>query len=671
MRYAAFISYSHRDRKWAEWLHRSIERYRPPRHLSAGSLPALRPVFLDRAELPSSSDLAVSVRTALEASDALIVVCSGAAAQSRWVNEEVRTFKALGRGARIFCFVVDGQLGSGSSFPPALRYVVEGGLVTERPAPEPLAADVRSGGDDRAAAALKIIAGLLGVPLDHLRQREAARRQRRLALVAALSAIGCVVFAAISVVALRARAEAERQSLTARRTADFMKSLFVVSDPSEARGNSITAREVLDRGVRQVETQLRNEPLVRADLVTTLGEVYANLGLYEESLKLLADAARTPGLAPELAARSNVAIAELQVQRGEYPQASQALASASALLRSGAPDDNVRLRVLAAFGDMYRSTDDAARARQYFQQLLDLSSKSKSADPNMRIRALEGIAQADLDADHFEAAKAGFERALSEQIAQTGELHPRASELLNELGSLEYLRGRRAAAIPYYRRCLEIERQLFGPRHPSTASSQNNLARVLLEERKFEEAAALLEESLSTSRDSVAETSDAMTFRFANLALVRMGEGDLATAEPLLQKALKAAVLNKHRLHGPILTDLADLECRTGRYREGLARLEQARPIVAERYPDDPWRVAHVDNVRAGCLTGVGQYAEAERLISASMPVLLPKWPPDTLYGHDAVRRSLQLYRATGNQAELTHYQLLAQNKATPEAVAR
>ena len=150
-----------------------------------------------------------------------------------------------------------------------------------------------------------------------------------------------------------------------------------------------------------------------------------------------------------------------------------------------------------------------------------------------------------------------------------------------------------------------------------------------------------------------------------------MGEGDLQGAEPLFQKALTAAVLNRHRLHGPILTDLADLECRTGRYGQGLARLDEARPIVAERYPDDPRRVAHVDNVRAGCLTGTKQYAQAEALIGSSMAVLLPRWPPGTLYGHDAVQRSLQLYRATGNQAQVSHYQLLAGNEGTPEPARR
>lgn len=667
MRYAAFVSYSHRDRRWAEWLHRKIEGYRPPKDLSAngtGSLPPLRPVFIDRAELPSSTDLAASVRTALEESAALIVICSVAAAQSRWVNEEVRAFKALGRAGRIFCFAVDGEPGTGECFPPALRYEVEDGVVTGKPAAEPLAADVRPGKDDRAAAQLKIIAALLGVPLDRLRQRELARRHRRLVLVAASSAIGCVAFGAISVIALRARAEAERQSLTARRTADFMKSLFAVSDPSEARGNSITAREVLDRGVRQVESQLKDTPLVRADLTTTLGEVYANLGLYQEGMKLLDDAARTLDRTPELTARTSVAIAELQVQRGDYPAASSALAEATrSIEQTSTPDQVLRMRVLAAYGDMYQSTDDEPHARKYFAQLLTSASRPKTGDPNMRIHALEGIAQADLDAERFEAAEAGLKQALAEQIAATGEIHPRASELLNELGSLEYLRGRRDLAIPYYRRCLEIERRIFGPGHPSTAASQNNLARMLLEERDFTEADTLLQESLATSAASVAEDSDAMTFRFANLALVRMGIGDLAGAEPLFHKALKAAVTNKHRLHGPILTDLADLECRTGRSSEGLARLDEARPIVAERYPHDPWRLAHLDNVRAGCLTVDKRYVEAEPLIASSMPALLTKWPPDTLYGHDALQRSLRLYRLTGDQPKLAHYQLLAQSK--------
>ena len=647
VRYAAFISYNHRDRRWAEWLHRSIENYRIPKEIALpdsnlSASRSLRPVFLDRAELSSSADLAGSVREALEQSAALIVICSPAAAQSRWVNEEVRTFKALGRGERIFCLVVDGDPASGDCFPSALDR-------------EPLAADVRRGADDRNDAKLKLIAGLLTVPLDRLRQREAARRQKRLVTISVASIVGCVAFATLATIAFFARAEAqrqaavaERQSLTAKRTADFLKSLFVVSDPSESRGNTVTAREVLDRGAHEIETNLHDAPLVRADLLTTLGEVYASLGLLNDGVRLLNGASTAPTQPPELVARRTTALAEVQFMRGDDAAALAALdSSRRALDQVAATDNNIQLRMLSTYADIYDKQEDVPRARVYFQKALQVASSSEPVDHSMRARALEGIAQQDLAEKQYDRAVDGFSRALAEQTQATGEMHPRVAEILNQLGSLEYLRGRPDAAINYFRRCLSIQQRVLGSRHSRIHASLNNLGRLLLERRQFAEAKQFLSESIDVRKGEVLETSANMAFEFSNLALADMGVGHLDTAEPLFQKGLKAAILNKHRLHGPILTDLADLECRSKRYEQGLKRLDEARPIVAARYPDDPWRVAHVDNVRAGCLTGLKRYPEATQLILSSLPIVLQKWRPDSLYGHDALQRKMRLYEST------------------------
>jgi tetratricopeptide (TPR) repeat protein len=353
-----------------------------------------------------------------------------------------------------------------------------------------------------------------------------------------------------------------------------------------------------------------------------------------------------------------VAIAELQVQRRDYPAALAALKAATqAMSRAVNPDTTLRARALCAYGDVYYSTDDSARSRQYFSEALALLASQSSAEaPGLRARAREGVAQADLEDRQYDQAASGFQQALAEQIASSGELHPRVSEILNELGSLEYLRGGSRASIPYFRRCLAIERKIYGEDNALTASAANNLARVLLEQRDFAEAEPLLRAAIKSISAGVPETSDDMAFYFANLALVRMGVGDLANAQTLFEKGLKAAVLNKHRLHGPILSDLADLECRTGRYRAGLARLEEARPIVAARYADDPWRSAHVDNVRAGCLAGVRRYAEASALMQTSLPVVLKKWPADTLFGHDALTRAIRLYTRAGDAAKVAHY---------------
>src|ERR1700688_677993 len=244
-RYVAYVSYHHGDRAVARWLHRAIETYRvPPKLLGKTNLEQrarLAPVFLDREELSSSPNLAQSLRKALDESDFLIVVCSPEAAASRWVNEEVKVFKEQGKAERILCLIVAGeplaaQRGLASEiecFPPALfATAVEGQLGVESTF-EPLAADLRIGGDSRRSARLKIVAALLGVSFDDLRQRDHARQQRRLAAVGFAATVGCIVFAGLAVAAWVARGEAVRQrqiavqkSQTAQRTADFLVSLF-------------------------------------------------------------------------------------------------------------------------------------------------------------------------------------------------------------------------------------------------------------------------------------------------------------------------------------------------------------------------------------------------------------------------------------------------------------
>lgn len=188
-KYWAFISYSHQDRRWGKWLHRALERYRVPGRLVGrpsrdGKVPKrLYPIFRDREELPTSADLGGTINEALKQSRYLVVICSPRAAVSRWVNEEIRTFKRLGREDRIICLIIDGEpnasdrpdCGLLECFPQMLRYRFDdaGARTDERF--EPIAADLRSGGDSVADGKLKIIAGLLGVGFDELKQREKVR----------------------------------------------------------------------------------------------------------------------------------------------------------------------------------------------------------------------------------------------------------------------------------------------------------------------------------------------------------------------------------------------------------------------------------------------------------------------------------------------------------------
>ena len=206
-KYKAFISYSHEDEMWAKWLHKALESYKPPKHLvgkatNYGPVPErIAPIFRDREELASSTELGDVLTEALRQSACLLVICSPNAAQSRWTNEEILTYKRIGQKDRIFCLIVDGEPGASASpdtaakecFPEAVTHQIgEDGELSDIRS-EPIAADARPGKDNKQDAKLKLIAGMLGVDFDNLKQREQQQRHRRMVAVTVVAAIGMAI----------------------------------------------------------------------------------------------------------------------------------------------------------------------------------------------------------------------------------------------------------------------------------------------------------------------------------------------------------------------------------------------------------------------------------------------------------------------------------------------
>jgi hypothetical protein len=203
--YDAFISYRHvdRDRKWAEWLIAALENYRVPKALQArGQPPRLRKIFRDEDELPSSADLNDQIHAALRASRFLIVVCSAFTPRSKWVEREIQVFNELGRGDQVLALLTEGE--PGDSFPSGMlvreRQVIEadGSTRIVKEDKEPLAADVRprkgqSTEKLKRYALLRLVAVILGVKFDDLRQREQERERSGKLKWAALAAVFCLM----------------------------------------------------------------------------------------------------------------------------------------------------------------------------------------------------------------------------------------------------------------------------------------------------------------------------------------------------------------------------------------------------------------------------------------------------------------------------------------------
>ena len=235
-RYYAFLSYSHKDKDLADWLHRELEKFRVP-HSLAGKLTAngvvprrLTPIFRDQQDLSAGGDLGEEIKAALAASQFLVVLCSPEAAKSRWTNQEIESFKRTRPEGCVLAAVASGEpfasdvpgRESEECFPPALRYKYDRrGHQTAKRA-EPLASDFRTTAEGKRLALLKLVAGMLGVGLDELVQRETTRRHRHMAWLAAASLAGMAVTSTLAVFAIQSRNEARQQRREAEGLVEFM-----------------------------------------------------------------------------------------------------------------------------------------------------------------------------------------------------------------------------------------------------------------------------------------------------------------------------------------------------------------------------------------------------------------------------------------------------------------
>ena len=200
-KYKAFISYSHKDKVFAKWLHKRIENYKIPDSLRE-KYPYLpknlkRSVFRDEDELPTSSVLSDNLINALDQAELLIVICSPWSATSKWVNKEIAYFKSQHGEGQVLAIIKSGEPNASDcslyddvieSFPKSLRYTVGENEELTSNRCEPLAADARKY-RDREMALMKMIAGILKVDFADLWEREKREHSKRRVVASVVFAV--------------------------------------------------------------------------------------------------------------------------------------------------------------------------------------------------------------------------------------------------------------------------------------------------------------------------------------------------------------------------------------------------------------------------------------------------------------------------------------------------
>ena len=456
------------------------------------------------------------------------------------------------------------------------------------------------------------------------------RRHKLVVAAAAIAATGLLAAVAGTGVGLvrarRAEAQARAEATTANRVTRFMVDLFQVTDPRNARGETMTAREALDRGAERVRTELASEPLIQARLESTIADVYDGLGLYDRAEPLHASSRRTferelganDPLALTAAGNHGVALWRLGRYDDAAPILERVLEQRRALL---GPEDPETLRTQSNLASLYLRLGDFTRAEPLYREVWDSLRRTRGEDDESTLGARQNLANVvgnlgrhEEEAAHLEAVLEGWRRTLgadhpdalgaamnlSTTLQEMGRLdqaqalateayegmvrvlgpeHPDTLSMLGNLGGLDLDFARWESAIDRYSRVVEARTRLLGPDHDQTLIGRRNLAYALDGAGRREEAVAQIEIALAGLEQSLGPDAYMTVDARVQLALVHAAMGRDQEAMRELEQALPALAKAVDPTHPQVLHHYYDLACiaaRVGERERALDYLERS-----------------------------------------------------------------------------------------------
>ncbi len=588
-RYVAFLSYSHRNKAETEWLHKALERYHIPKKLvgketGKGKVPArLIPIFRDRDELSASADLGNELRGALERSEHLIVIASPASARSTYVQEEIRYFKSLHGEQRVFALIVGGEpYASGmpgreeeEAFPVSLRFKLDSeGQLSDVPA-EPIAADIRPGKDGRRLALMKLIAGITGLRLDDLVQREAQRRARRLTVIASGASMGMLLTTGLAVyanqqriVAVEQRQIAERETAAARAATDYLIGTFELTDPATENPRTVSLVTILERGAERARIELKNQPEIEARLVTAVGRAYNNLGLLDEAELALARALPAIKRAGPDGAPALVALANTHLKKGEFDKALKVLGGADSLL---GPDPTLNLsqraELMLARGNISYSGGDAEAALASYNQALGFINADPGANPRTRAKILEQRGKSLMDLGNYDEAEIALQEANRLYRRFDGEEHFSTGLNYYSLALLAYNAGKNDLAQERIGKSLRIMSRVLDKTNPIRADVLSLQGSIYIAQGELARADRALADSVAAYETVYKGPHFNIGFAEFFRAQVAAERGQIDGALAHLAEAQRNYEASYGKVHaniGEVLVTRADLLARKG-----------------------------------------------------------------------------------------------------------
>jgi serine/threonine protein kinase/Tfp pilus assembly protein PilF len=381
----------------------------------------------------------------------------------------------------------------------------------------------------------------------------------------------------------RERDKAVTAEETAKQVSTFLVNLFKISDPGQSRSNTVTAREILDRGSAKVTRELSGQPLVQARLMDTLGQVYASLALYDQAVPLLETALASRR---RLLGEENLEVATtldhlgaVWWRRGEYEKAEplleRSLATRKRLLGS---DDLVVASSFHNLGNLHWSKGEYDQAQALTESALAIREKRLGHDDPELASTLNSLGAIAYKRGDLTKAQQLWERTLAIREKMLGPEHPNLAQTLNNLAVVHTDKGDLAQARLLLQRVVQIQEKVLGPKHPDLASGLANLGRVLHESGDYARARNLYQRAVDIQEAAGPQNPELAEF-LDGVAKAWLAEGNVKLARQLYQRSLsirEKALGKDHPQTAESLIGLANCDRKEGRYAQAETTFERA-----------------------------------------------------------------------------------------------
>lgn len=420
-------------------------------------------------------------------------------------------------------------------------------------------------------------------------------RRRRTELIITLVAI--VTLAGLGLYHTR-QITAERniarlEAAKANEVADFLTRIFEVSDPSVSRGETVTARELLDAAALRIDSELADQPRVQASLMGVIGNVYATLGLSEQAEPMLRGALERNrslyGEQSDETATSERSWAVWLQDEGRNDEAIPLFRSAIATLASlhGARSEPVGI-ARRDYAYLLQSEGADSTALVEMSAALAIIRSQSPVDSSELAETLTHQGRLLRQMERLDEAEPLLREGLLIEQQLHGELDPDVASSMRNLASLLRDQHRNAEADSLYRKTIAIRRKLFGEDHPEVANALNSYAILLSNEGQADSAIKLTQGALAILERLHDGPHPAIAAGYSNLGGLLAGAGRRAEAEQAYRESMSIqdqVLQADHPNRAYPRLGLARVLISEGRSAEAIKPLREALRVRQAKYP--------------------------------------------------------------------------------------